>query len=142
MPAKELDPDAPGGKNDPVMPGGKLEADRAMKKEMEKPGAKKDAPDKKPAADMPDGVPPGGKNWIAPGGASCSGRTLKAGDRVWLWPQEDAAPKVVNGILTIKFRWRLRKGKELPRSGPSGWSFRRPSRCASLAVGDVDRAGG
>ena len=123
MPAKDLDPNAPGGKNDPVMPSGKLELDRpgkgkeADKKEMEKkemPVAKKDAPDK-PTADNPDGPPLGGKNWTAPGGAKFGDKMLKGGDRVWLWPLEDAAPKVVNGKLTIKFRWQLRKGKELPK---------------------------
>jgi hypothetical protein len=114
MPTKDLDPSAPGGKNDPVMPSGKLEADRAGKdKEMAKGAAKKDAPDK-PAAGMPDGAPTGGKNWIAPGSVMVGPKTLKAGDRIWLWPQEDAALKAVGGKLTVKFRWQLRKGKELP----------------------------
>jgi len=114
MPAKELEPNAPGGKNDPVMPSGKLEADRPGKdKEMAKGAAKKDAPDK-PAAGMPDGAPTGGKNWIAPGSLMVGPKTLKAGDRIWLWPQEDAALKAVGGKLAVKFRWQLRKGKELP----------------------------
>jgi hypothetical protein len=113
MPAKDLDPSAPGGKADPVMPSGKLESDRPGKgKEIAK-GAAKDAPDK-PAADMPDGAPTGGKNWIAPGSVMVGPKTLKAGDRIWLWPQQDAALKAVGGKLAVKFRWQLRKGKELP----------------------------
>jgi len=120
MPAKDLDPTAPGGKSDPVMPGGKLEADRPKgkemeKKEMEKPGAKKDAP-ANPPADNPDGPPLGGKNWTAPGAAKFGDKNLKGGDLIWLYPLEDAAPKVENGKLTIKFRWQLRKGKALPKT--------------------------
>jgi hypothetical protein len=120
MPAKDLDPNAPGGKNDPVMPGGKLEPDRPAKgkemekKEMDKPAAKKEAP-ANPPGDNADGPPLGGKNWSAPGGAKFGDKMLKGGDRIWLYPLEDAAPKVANGKLTIKFRWQLRKGKELPK---------------------------
>jgi len=121
MPAKDLDPSAPGGKADPVMPSGKLEADRPGKgkemdkKEMDRPGAKKDAP-ANPPADNPDGPPLGGKNWSAPGAAKFGDKNLKGGDLIWLYPLADAAPKVENGKLTIKFRWRLRKGKELPKT--------------------------
>jgi hypothetical protein len=115
MPAKDLDPNAPGGKNDPVMPGGKLNLDpQAKGKEMEKPAAKKEVPPN-PPADNADGPPLGGKNWTAPGGAKFGDKMLKGGDRIWLYPVEDAAPKVENGKLTIKFRWQLRKGKEMPK---------------------------
>jgi hypothetical protein len=119
MPAKDLDPNAPGGKNDPVMPGGKLALDppgkgkEMEKKEMEKPTAKKEVPTN-PPAEVTDGPPLGGKNWTAPGGAKFGDKMLKGGDRIWLYPLEDAAPKVENGKLTIKFRWQLRKGKEMP----------------------------
>jgi hypothetical protein len=118
--ARDLDPNGPGGKNDPVMPGGKLELDRAAKakemekKEMDKPGAKTEAP-ANPPADNADGPPLGGKNWSAPGGAKFGDKLLKGGDRLWLYPVEDAAPKAVNGKLTVKFRWRLRKGKQMPK---------------------------
>src|SRR5205823_7585414 len=117
MPAKDLNPKAPGDKNDPVMPSGKLEADRPGKgKEMDK--KEMDKPAAKPAPANPpgdaDGPPLGGKNWTAPGGAKFGDKMLKGGDRLWLYPVEDAAPKVANGKLTIKFRWQLRKGKELP----------------------------
>src|SRR4029078_7378829 len=61
MPVKELDPTAPGGTADPVMPKGKLDPVKP-RKEMEK----KDPPGK-PPADIPDGIPLGGKNWTAPG---------------------------------------------------------------------------
>jgi hypothetical protein len=120
MPAKDLDPNAPGGKNDPVMPGGKLSLDppgkgkEMEKKETEKPAAKKEVPTN-PPADNADGPPLGGKNWTAPGGAKFGDKMLKGGDRIWLYPLEDAAPKVENGKLTIKFRWQLRKGKEIPK---------------------------
>lgn len=118
MPDKELDPSAPGGKNDPVMPGGKLEADRpGKKKEMEKKDAKKEM-DKKdaPTAGNIDDIPLGGKNWTVPGSIMLGKDTLKGGDRIWLWPQEDVAPKGVGGKLTIKFRWQLRKGKQIPET--------------------------
>ena len=138
--SKELDPDGPGGKNDPVMPGGKLELDRPAKKEMEKPAAKKDAPDKKPAVNLPDGVPLGGKNWTAPGAAMFGTENIKGGDRVWLYPQEDAAPKAVNGKLTIKFRWRLRKGKELPPAVGAGLIVQE-ARQGRLIPGSVTLSG-
>jgi hypothetical protein len=108
MPVKELDPTAPGGSADPVMPKGKLDPGKP-KKEMDK----KDPVGKAPA-DMPDGIPLGGKNWNAPGSMMLGMSTFKAGDRIWLWPQEDVTPKVEAGKMTIKFRWALRKGKELP----------------------------
>jgi hypothetical protein len=120
MPAKDLDPSSPGGKNDPVMPGGKLETDRPKgkemeKKEMDKPGAKKDTPANPPAENL-DGPPLGGKNWTSSGAAKFGDKNLKGGDLIWLWPLEDVAPKVENGKLTIKFRWQLRKGKQLPKT--------------------------
>lgn len=119
MRVKDLDPSGPGGKNDPVMPGGKLELDRPAKgkepekKGMDKPGAMKDVP-ANPPADAADGPPLGGKNWTAPGGAKFGDKLLRGGDRLWLYPLDDAAPKVANGKLTIKFRWQLRKGKSMP----------------------------
>jgi hypothetical protein len=133
MPSKDLDPNGPGGKNDPVMPGGKLEMDRAKgkamdkkemdkketdkkemdRKEMEKAAAKKDA-DKPAAPDMAVEIPDGGKNWNVPGSLKVGTHTLKAGDRIWLWPKQDAILKASGGKLSIAFRWSLRKGKELP----------------------------
>jgi hypothetical protein len=109
MPAapKELDPNAPGGKNDPVMPSGKLAGDAAKGKANPKMEADK-------PAGVPDGIPLGGKNWTAPGSIAFGTKTIKGGDLIWLWPQEDDAPKVENGRLTIKFKWQLRKGKTLP----------------------------
>ena len=125
MPKEDLDPSAPGGKNDPVMPSGKLEPDRPGKKEIEKTVPKKGVEPKKEAGDampanVPDGVPLGGKNWTAPGAVMFGKDNIKGGDRIWLYPQEDAAPKVENGILTIKYRWRLRKGKDLPPTAGVG----------------------
>ena len=107
MPAKELDPNAPGGKNDPVMPGGKLEADRPAKgRDLEKPPAKGNAD----AA----GAPAGGKTWTAPETVTFGQLNFKAGDRLWLWPKEDAVLKAEGGKLIVRFRWQLRPGQNLP----------------------------
>ena len=38
----------------------------------------------------------------------------KPGDRLWLWPKDDASLKAIGGKLKIRFRYELRKGKELP----------------------------
>jgi hypothetical protein len=109
---KELDPDAPGGKNDPVMPGGKLATD--PKKGNDKPAAKGGNNDDMPAG---DGIPLGGKNWTVPTSIRYGNNQVKAGDLIWLWPQEDTAPKVSDGMMAVRFKWKLRKGKELPKSG-------------------------
>jgi hypothetical protein len=120
MPAapKDLDPNAPGGKNDPVMPGGRLANDPAKKgREMEKPAAKgKDKEMEKPAADADgdDGIPLGGKNWTVPTSIQVGPNLLKAGDIFWVRPQADVAPKVEDGTMFVRFKWKLRKGKELP----------------------------
>ncbi|HEX3150128.1 MAG TPA: hypothetical protein VHR66_18770 [Gemmataceae bacterium] len=125
VPAKapDLDPTAPGGKDDPVMPRGKLGNDPKMEpKKDPKMDPKKDpkmdpkkGPAEKPvAADMPDGIPIGGKNWTVPGSIMLGMNPFKGGDRMWLWPQEDVPLKVVDGKLTIKYKWQLRKGKEMP----------------------------
>jgi hypothetical protein len=70
------------------MPGGKLEADRPAKgRDLEKPPAKGNAD----AA----GAPAGGKTWTAPETVSFGQLNFKAGDRLWLWPKEDAVLKAV-----------------------------------------------
>ena len=113
--AKEPDPDAPGGKNDPVMPSGRLAMDKKGK-DMEKaaPKAKDDKPAAGARAGGGDGIPLGGDNWEVPGKLTLGKTEIKAGDRLWIRPVEDAPLKAVGGKLVVKFRWQLRKGKELP----------------------------
>jgi hypothetical protein len=75
--------------------------------EGKEPTAKNDPPAPKP--DMP-----GGKNWTAPATFMAGPVTHKAGDRLTIRPKEDAALKAAGGIMRIKFRYMLAKGKELP----------------------------
>src|SRR5262249_39513597 len=103
-----------GGKDDPVMPGGKLELDRPMKIKATPTAAIKNEAPAKPAVDMSGGIPVGGKNWTAPASIVLGTETVRAGDEIWIWPQQDVAPKVGGGYLTIRFRWQLRLGKQLP----------------------------
>jgi hypothetical protein len=76
------------------------------------PLAKNNSP--APKADIPDAGPAGGKNWTAPATVMAGLISHKAGDRLWIRPQEDATLKAANGIMRVKFRYELRKGKELP----------------------------
>jgi hypothetical protein len=116
MPAKaaDLDPSAPGGKKDPVMPSGKLEA-----KSNDKMAA-------------PDGPPKGGKSWTAPASVTVGSVTLKAGDRLWLHAAEDAVLKADAGKLTVKFRWQLRPGKELPKDAVATLLFAEAKMATAL----------
>jgi hypothetical protein len=116
MPAKAapLDPSSPGGKNDPVMPGGKLDAKSNDK--------------------MADGPPKGGKSWTAPASVTAANVTLKAGDRLWLYAAEDAVLKADAGKLTVKFRWQLRQGKELPKDATATLLFQEAKMATALST--------
>ena len=118
--APDLDPTAPGGKNDPVMPSGKLAAPKPGDKKVEpaKPPETKKmeaAPAKGNEAKVDAGPPKGGKNWTTPATIALTGVGLKAGDRLWVSPREDAVIKAEGSRLLIKFRWQLRQNKDLPR---------------------------
>jgi hypothetical protein len=128
MPAKtpELDPSAPGGKDDPVMPRGKLgQPDPKMepKKDPKMPAGKVDpkmpkVDPKKPVAmaEPGEGAPMGGKNWAVQPGLTFGMFNFNAGEKLWLYPKEDAVLKVEGGRVLVKFRWQLVKEQKLPES--------------------------
>jgi len=131
MPKEDLDPSAPGGKDDPVMPRGKLgKPDPKMEAEMKGPNKA----DPKRAAEVPDGIPTGGKNWSVASSIAFGDGPFKQGDRIWLWSKDDAAPKVVNGKLTIKYKWNLRKGKALPDPAFIGLVIQEPKQFRMMAT--------
>jgi hypothetical protein len=113
----DLDPTAPGGKSDPVMPNGKLDGAKPADKKTEamKPADKK-MDEKKPEEKKADAGPPkAGKSYQVPATISLTGLGLKAGDRLWVSPRDDAVVKAEGSKLTVKFRWQLRQNRDLPK---------------------------
>lgn len=80
--------------------------------DMNPAAAKKGATDAK--AEMPAKAPEGGKNWTAPPTITFGMLNHKAGDRLTIRPKEDKTLKAEGGTLSIKFRFEVPKGKELP----------------------------